>query len=261
MKKNGFTLAEAIIAFGVIGIIATIGLSGLKNAIWTQQRNAGLKATYSKLNDAWNLAVQDMEYAPKCAYWGPGNGANPSPVPVDTVIDPVTGQKRWYVKGTKDPLPDTHNGLFTHCEDFGKAIINRLVVTQTCLGSAVAQGCTPKYEGNDAVAAWNGKEGKEIVTAVSGMGGFKSSNMNNSNHAFVLEDGSIIVGYFSTKYFHPRIFAVDINGHKGPNKWGFDLFAFKSQFGYDGKKINIVGVSMPTIQGGVNPQDVLAGRK
>ncbi len=39
----------------------------------------------------------------------------------------------------------------------------------------------------------------------------------------MLADGSIIIDYDV-----PRIFAIDINGKKGPNKWGYDLFSFFS---------------------------------
>ena len=261
MKKNAFTMAEMLITIGVIGAVCAISLPALNTAIFDAQRSAMVKSTYAKLTEAWDLAVLEMEYAPKCAYWGPGLGANPSPYQVDTVIDPVTGQKRWYIKGTNTPLPDNHNGLFTDCKDFGENILKQLVVTQECPKNAYAKGCTPNYDGNDAISAWNGAEGKEVTTAISGMGGFTSNNINKNNHAYVLKDGTIIVGYFSTNYFHPRIFAVDVNGKKGPNQWGYDLFAFKSQFGSDGKKINLIGVNMPMKDGGVNVTEILANKK
>lgn len=42
--------------------------------------------------------------------------------------------------------------------------------------------------------------------------------------ALVLNDGVIIISFHSS--LTPNIFAVDINGNKGPNKWGHDLFGF-----------------------------------
>lgn len=42
----------------------------------------------------------------------------------------------------------------------------------------------------------------------------------------MLADGQIILTYGTT--FSPTIFAVDVNGKKGPNKWGYDLFEFST---------------------------------
>ena len=38
-----------------------------------------------------------------------------------------------------------------------------------------------------------------------------------------LMDGTIILFYSGC-----QLFAVDVNGKKGPNKWGYDLFALQS---------------------------------
>jgi len=264
MKKKAFTLAEILITFAIIGGIAALGITTLKNAIWTQQRNTGLKTVYTKLNDAWALAIQDLDYTPKCAYWGPGKGANPYTFNNIVTKTDAAGNKSWWYTdsdGQQKRLPDVANGDFSQCKEFGDAIIERLEVAKFCSSQALRNGCIPKYKGNDEVAKWNGASGRDVITQTSGTSGFRTNNMNNLNHAFVLRDGTIIIGYMSTAYFHPRIFAVDINGYKGPNEWGYDLFALQSKLGYDGKKINIKGWSMPVKQGGVQVEDILSGNK
>lgn len=43
---------------------------------------------------------------------------------------------------------------------------------------------------------------------------------------FVLYDGTYIIKYHDVLSGSP-IFTVDINGFKGPNKWGYDIFSFE----------------------------------
>ena len=124
MKNRAFTLAEVLISIGIIGVISLATLPALKTAAWSAQRDAQVRASYAKLTNAWNLAIANMEYAPKCAYWGTGGGANPNPYEVEERIS-SNGTKTWYIKGTNTPLPDTHNGLFTDCRDFGESIIDQ----------------------------------------------------------------------------------------------------------------------------------------
>ena len=56
-----------------------------------------------------------------------------------------------------------------------------------------------------------------------GCQGFKKNNINTQSQAWVLDDGSILFTYSNGS---APVFAVDINGFKGPNKGGFDLFVF-----------------------------------
>ena len=58
--------------------------------------------------------------------------------------------------------------------------------------------------------------------ATAGRSGWREQNIHNKSHIWVLADGMIIVWYSNST----RLFAVDVNGMKGPNKWGYDLFGF-----------------------------------
>ena len=84
--------------------------------------------------------------------------------------------------------------------------------------------------------------------------------------SMILSDGTIIyyVNYHSecgvsTTSKNKRscgTFYVDINGKKGPNKWGYDLFAFKTA--QDVNKAYLVGpTDYPVEKGGMTTQEML----
>lgn len=45
----------------------------------------------------------------------------------------------------------------------------------------------------------------------------------NQSSAYVLASGEILMNYSGMSL--PRIIIFDVNGKKGPNKWGYDVFA------------------------------------
>ncbi len=51
---------------------------------------------------------------------------------------------------------------------------------------------------------------------------FSDSNIKNRYPVFVLQDGTYIIQFGSTA--GRPVFAFDINGKKGPNRWGYDLY-------------------------------------
>ncbi len=69
LKKAAFTLAEALITLGIIGVVAALTLPSLIQHNIEKQRVAQLKKAYSELSQAYNLAVEEFG-AP--AEWGMG---------------------------------------------------------------------------------------------------------------------------------------------------------------------------------------------
>lgn len=43
----------------------------------------------------------------------------------------------------------------------------------------------------------------------------------------MLKDGVILMYYGDSSAPRPNLISVDVNGAKGPNKWGYDLFLFE----------------------------------
>ena len=192
MKKlTAFTMAEVLITLGIIGIVAAMTLPSLIN----KANHFILKQQFKKVYNTYSNALLKV-YAE--------NGA---------VFD-------CYYNENNAPDQYIHS---SQCVEFTEAFLKTLNVTQKCENNAYKKGCIPKYKGVDTIY----KEqhgGQEIET--TGCSGFWENNILNKNTAYVLSDGSIIVTYLNGPYMQTKIFLVDINGHKKPNKWGHDLFVF-----------------------------------
>ena len=56
------------------------------------------------------------------------------------------------------------------------------------------------------------------------------------------------------------VFMVDVNGHKGPNKWGYDIFSFTIN-GDEANGITKIRQNMYVLEkGGTTMNDVLFGK-
>lgn len=93
------------------------------------------------------------------------------------------------------------------CEVFHEAFVKNLKIIKKCEGNALAKGCLPKYSKYETSA---------------GCSAFSENAFNVSRTVYVLNDGTLYIPYANWV----GKFAVDINGKKGPNKPGYDLFAF-----------------------------------
>ena len=98
---------------------------------------------------------------------------------------------------------------FSACNEVSAAVLKKLNVVKTCEKKSYENGCIPKYSGLNQ----------------SYLGGFTQDWILNHSKSYVLADGTIILEYGLHDSF-PAIFAIDINGKKAPNKWGYDLFSF-----------------------------------
>ncbi len=225
--KRAFTLAETLIAMAIIGVIASITVPAVYNNIRVAERNAQLKTVYTDFSQAYLLATQDLGYWPKCGYWD---------------INPYGGHscveryedgncKRYELDSGEEWPGDKVNGLFTDCTDFAEAVLNRLGAPAPCTDGAPS--CLGyEYDGfDDIVKDQNSDfEDYDVNAKTSGVSGFNRSSINSS-YIIELPKGPIIVGYGSeAKAFNPRIYAIDINGRKGPNRFGYDLHAFRSLY-------------------------------
>lgn len=87
------------------------------------------------------------------------------------------------------------------CALFMTAFARAMGATRFCETNPVTEGCIPD----------NYPKGPE---------GFQNYN---SGHAYVLDNSMII---FDDNGSYMQQFAIDVNGRKGPNKWGQDIFPF-----------------------------------
>ena len=92
-------------------------------------------------------------------------------------------------------------------------------------------GCLPpkSYKGGEKVYAENNPNNEDAEDYyIANCGGFCANSFEQKVPAYVLTDGLIFFPYLAGggKKVYAPLFAVDINGHKGPNRWGYDLFVF-----------------------------------
>ena len=189
-KKSGFTLAEVLITLGIVGVVAAMTLPTVINKI----NFYVLKQQFKKVYNTYSNALVKV-YAE--------NG-----VVFDCYYADNTDSERY-----------THN---SQCKEFTESFLKQLNVIQKCESNAYQKGCIPKYKGVDSIYK-DQHNGQEVDN--TGCIGFWENNILNNSTAYVLKDGSIIVTYGSSSLV-TKLFLVDINGHKKPNKWGHDLFVF-----------------------------------
>jgi len=94
----------------------------------------------------------------------------------------------------------------SQCSDFYRELSNVLLVQKTCINNAKINGCVPKYQNYRQMG--------------DGCSEYSEEHINSTHTVYVLNDGQILITTYNP------LFAVDINGFKGPNKFGVDVFSF-----------------------------------
>lgn len=167
-------------------------------------------------------SVSTLGYSPNCYYWA----SNPYGT-AKCVSYSSTGECSKYQLANGSNLPSNYNGPRENCTEFANAILSNLKIIKTCAGNAYPD-CIPEYAGNDTIKKANNDDLDDIAIkkATTGCAGWRKNNIAKSSRAYVLANGQILITYGSS--FSPTIFAIDINGKKPPNKWGYDLFEFST---------------------------------
>ncbi len=187
-KKAAFTLAEVLITLGIIGVVAAMTIPTL---ITDYQE----KQTVTKLTDAY--AIMSNAYALAKVEKGPISGWFPNLKPAGPLeIDEETGEVTFDENRIKN------------AEAFHDLLGSYLKVVSRCNGSD--QSC-PKY---DHVYVLNGAEKKTDLKH------FSTSNLANG---IIIRGGTLAIPCNTTSCGD---FSIDINGLKGPNTFGKDIFYF-----------------------------------
>ena len=218
--KKGFTLAEVLITLGIIGIIVAITLPSLIGHYKQKVLQEQFKTAYSLLQQA-NLKIQaDWGYIPNCYYWDKNPYGATKCIKFD---DRGACIKSVLIDNSE--LPKNYNRNMEDCQMYYKALEKTLQVINKCGNKAYEKGCIPKYEGFDTVKLANNPDMSEdkAYAGTSGCRNFRQDNILNNNPAYVFKNGMIMMPYGKSI----PLFLFDINGKKGPNKWGHDIFTFK----------------------------------
>ena len=104
----------------------------------------------------------------------------------------------------------------------------------------MANGCIPEYKTYSPGSSY------EL---------YSKSRIENNNPSYVLANGIIIIPYATT--WSMPYFLVDINGHKGPNAYGKDLFGFKIRRSFDKGLYIGPGVGIDPVSGGKTTDEMI----
>lgn len=186
-KSRGFTLAEVLITLAVIGIIASMTIPALVGSADNTQTVAGVRKVQAVLSQAMMKYQVDNDCVGSLTNCGAfDNGST---------------------------IPAMHQAMW----DKIKQVFN---ISKDC-GTAASQGCFPdvsyKRLNNNSYVNYNNDNSCEKATLADGMILMICDYADNC----VDHVGTTGTGPLSTTCGNVT---VDINGQKGPNQWGRDLF-------------------------------------
>ena len=238
-KTQAFTLAEVLITLGIIGVVAAITMPTVIAKVQDKVLMNQFKKAYSILSNMTQKVNADLDYTTECYEWinNPYNGqynCDDSRNAADVCItDRENGKNGVVMNDPNTPVPSDIWGKYGDCYAFWTQAKKTLKVAKTCDSNGGNNKCySSEYKGFDQIKVKNfgnlSQTQKDLFTGEddyasqisAGCPGYRASNIGNQK-AIVLQDGITIIGYGGTN------FMVDINGLKGPNKWGYDLYTFK----------------------------------
>ncbi len=230
LRKVAFTLAEILITLAIIGVVAAITLPTFINKYQEHVLKQQFKRAYSNFSQVLlQVQAQDFDMSvPNCYYAAEDN------VNVQGVIG-------------------------GDCLKVRDGILKRLKVIKTCSNKAYENGCIPDYKGYDTMSIEQNPDLSEddAIYIVRALSGFYKSVIHNQSPAYDFADGTIVFEYnpaWNSSYF-PCLFAIDINGKKGPNKWGYDLFSFFTVS--DGNTYKLLPTGYAVDKGGKTSQQMI----
>ena len=203
INKSAFTLAEVLVTLGIIGVVAAMTLPMLAKNYQFYVRQQQFKKVYAALDVAIQKTQIDMGEGVKCFYLDYG----------------------WNTKN------------LVECDYFYQELAKNLQILKICEGNAYEKGCLPKemrsFEEVYLETQGSKEEGLPPSLA-SGCSGISKDKLETKVRVYMLNSGFTIIPYFVWSVGEgdvhgggAPIFLVDINAHKGPNKWGHDIFIFQ----------------------------------
>jgi len=196
IRKPALTLAEVLVTLGIIGVVAAMTLPMLAKNYQFYVRQQQFKKAYAAMSIAVQKTQVDMGEGVRCHY-----------------INRV-----WYSDTMKE------------CDWFYDNLLKELQIIQVCKGNALEAHCIPiEMRGGDKV--YSEVQGGDDKAAAEvefnrGCGGFSDRNIKNNSTVYIANGGFSIIPYYTTYNFSSTgpLFILDVNSHKGPNKWGHDIF-------------------------------------
>ena len=183
-RKAAFTLAEVLITLGIIGVVAAMTMPALIAKFQQKAFETGFKKQYAVLNNAIDFLILDQDL------------------------------KECYVTVIPDPDQVSRPGNMVYssntsdCAALKDGLISRLKLT------SIENNIT--YTQRDKVLSGGGVSVNRNVSYDSILRAMKS---------YMLPDGAVLMFRDdNANYYDVVCFVLDVNGEKGPNRWGYDVF-------------------------------------
>ena len=258
INKKAFTLAEILVTLLIIGVIASITIPNLLSNAQREANRSALKKAVSILNQAAEKSYQEFGKYPNCYYWDKNPYGGAKCKGYDS-----KGNCTGYELNSGGSLPGNYNGNFGQCRDLFDFYKKNLNIAKICETNGYANGCMPLYKGNDE-AKLEGygddmdedDKSYEANKATSGCSGYRGAALK-TKQAIVTADGMIFFPYTAN---YASIIAVDVNGMKGPNKWGYDVFSLQAVGNIGKNPIYMPGGCEFVEKGGKTGKQMLYGK-
>jgi len=224
-KSIAFTLAEVLLSLSILGVVSALTIPSVLHTNEIRANAALLKKAVTKLDEVVQMASIEPEFQPlNCHYWEPNQ--NRSGCTTEKIYD-STGKKSWKTTCPENtPSGMNTNGYFADCAKLYEYTLNNLKVVKSC-NEAVKEGCAPKYKSNDEKYKDENPQGDtsddeyntKVYNETAGCSAFQRGYLEK-RPSFVTNDGMIFMAYDKGT----PIYAIDVNGKRGPNKMGYDVF-------------------------------------
>ena len=183
-KSIAFTLAEVLLSLSILGVVSALTIPSVLHTNEIRANAALLKKAVTKLDEVVQMASIEPEFQPRL--------------------------KCYYT---------TSGRIITHCEDFYKYMLKSLKVVKSC-NEKSKTSCAPEYTAYDTIITQEDNETDEdYEKRIKPCTNWTAENLK-SRPTFVTNDGMIFI---ANSEQHPD-FAIDVNGKRGPNKMGYDVF-------------------------------------
>ena len=156
--------------------------------------------------------------------------------------------------------PDCYYGYdiasnFSNCGQLLDFMRKHFAIQKYCTSNSYQNGCIPDYHGVEKVYQDNnaGKTEDEAKSATTNCDGFWTNNIKSST-GFITNDGTIFIMY---NQGFVALYLVDVNGFKGPNKWGYDLRTFTLSKNLKGNMKYMPRYCTQVEKGGKSTKDLL----
>lgn len=220
MKNNkhfAFTLSEVMVTLTLIGALGALTLSTVGSAIQQRARLAEFRTAYAKME----TALQDIQAEKGRVY---------------RCYASMTAQERRERTGSNQIFLEQNSSANSECGQLTNDFVRAMGATRFCENTnPISGGCIPENYPKQT--------------------GSSFSNYGDNSAGYVLDNSMILL--VNNKNEGLKLFAVDINGRKAPNKWGQDIFPFSVKL--TGISRSYTEVVTPPVQtsGGLVPASMI----